>query len=82
MTDIEHSDGKVLRQQPKHVPNRDAIEWHGTVWVNGSAYQTVRRHRDNAQAQVQFLVDFLQERGLLEDGLFTFPDGDYIEASA
>lgn len=26
--------------------------------------------------RVQYLVDFLQKRGLLEDGTFTFPDGD------
>jgi hypothetical protein len=26
--------------------------------------------------KVQHLVNFLQQRGLLEDGTFTFPDGD------
>lgn len=27
-------------------------------------------------AKVQFAVDFMHAQGLLEDGCFTFPDGD------
>lgn len=28
-------------------------------------------------AKIQFLVDWIDQRGLLEDHAFTFPDGDY-----
>ena len=32
-------------------------------------------------AQIQFLVDFLNTSGLLADGCFTFPDGETVYAT-
>lgn len=29
-----------------------------------------------SEARIQFLVDYMAERGLLEENTFTFPDGE------
>lgn len=33
------------------------------------------------RARVQYLVDWAGAKGLLEDGVFTFPDGESVEAA-
>lgn len=49
----------------------------------------VRSERDRAGeaardyiAKVQFCVDFMHNNGMLEDGSFTFPDGDTFWATS
>ncbi len=32
-------------------------------------------------AQVQFCVDYMNEKGILEEGCFTFPDGETVHAT-
>jgi hypothetical protein len=38
-------------------------------------------HIHNLEIQIQFMVDYMNDRGLLEEGCFTFPNGITIHAT-
>ena len=42
----------------------------------GSSVVELREIANELLAKVQYLVDYLEGRGLLEEHCFTFPDGD------
>ena len=64
------TDRHANHQLPPELPPEDPI-------LQAQALQFVVKE---LTAKVQQLVDFLDSKGLLEEGAFTFPDGDVWKA--
>jgi hypothetical protein len=44
-------------------------------------HYVLREHCYDLTAKLQYIVDLMDDKGMLSDGGFTFPDGDFWQSS-
>lgn len=59
----------------------DGVEFEAEPGMLVTAVDVMER-LNVLQAQMQFVVDYMDEKGMLEEHCFTFPDGETIYASS